>query len=123
MRDAAVAARLVNGRMYDHNGFGKHELFVANGGLDVTFDWWERRKFSASARIVNGNMRAFIPGDSSFHLVAEAMSGNITNDFGDREQSAKAKVRKIDMYVGESAQSLIELQATEGNISVIEANP
>jgi hypothetical protein len=123
MRDAAVSARLVNGRMYDHNGFGKHELFVANGGLDVTFDWWEHRKFSVSARIVNGNLRAFIPGDSAFHLVAAAMSGNIANDFGDREESAKAKVRKIDMYVGEAGQPSIDLQATEGNISVIEANP
>jgi hypothetical protein len=123
MRDAAVTARLVNGRMYDHNGFGKHELFVANGGLDVTFDWWERRKFSVSAKIVNGNLRAFIPSESSFHLVAAAMSGNITNDFGDREQNAGAKVRKIDMYVGEAAQPSIDLQATEGNISVIEANP
>jgi hypothetical protein len=123
MRDAAVTARLVNGRLYDHNGFGKHELFVANGGLDVSFDWWERGKFSVSAKIVNGNLRAFIPTDSSFHLMASAASGNITNDFGDEDQSPKGKVRKIDKYVGENAQPTIELQATEGNIEVIEANP
>lgn len=123
MRDAAVSARLVNGRMFDHNGFGKHDLFVANGGLDITFDWWERRVFSVSAKIVNGNLRAFIPGDGSFHLLAAATSGNIANDFGDREQSAKGKVRKIDMYVGDSALPSIELQATEGNIGVTEANP
>ena len=123
MRDAAVTARLVNGRLYDHNGFGKHELFVANGALDVTFEWWERRKFSVNAKIVSGNLRAFIPTNSSFHLMAEATSGNITNDFGDQEQSPKGKVRKIDMFVGENAQPTIDLQATEGNISVIEANP
>jgi hypothetical protein len=123
MRGAAVTARLVNGRLYDHNGFGKHELFVANGGLDVSFDWWERGKFSVSAKIVNGNLRAFIPTDSSFHLMASAASGNITNDFGDEDQSPKGKVRKIDKYVGENAQPTIELQATEGNIEVIEANP
>ncbi len=123
MRDAAVSAKLVNGRMLDHNGFGKHDLFVANGALDVTFDWWERRKFSVGAKIVNGNLRAFMPGESSFHLVASATSGNIANDFGDREKSSDTKVRKIDMYVGEAALPSIELQATEGNIGVIEANP
>jgi hypothetical protein len=123
MRDAAVSAKLVNGRMLDHNGFGKHDLFVANGALDVTFNWWERRKFSVNAKIVNGNLRTFIPGDSSFHLMAAATSGNIANDFGDQKQSPNTKVRKIDMYVGDAALPSIELQATEGNISVIEANP
>lgn len=123
MRGAAVTARLVNGRLFDRNGFGKHDLFVANGGLDVAFDWWERGKFSVSAKIVNGNMRAFIPGDSSFHLMASAASGNISNDFGEQQESPRGKVRKIDMYVGENAQPTIDLQATEGNIELIEADP
>ncbi len=123
MRDAAVSAKLVNGRMLDHNGFGKHDLFVANGALDLTFDWWERRKFSANAKIVNGNLRAFIPGESSFHLLASATSGNIANDFGDQEKNSETKVRKIDMFVGDAALPTIDLQATEGNIGVTEANP
>ena len=123
MRDATVSAKLVNGRMLDHNGFGKHDLFVANGALDVTFDWWERRKFFVNAKIVNGNLRAMIPGESSFHLLAAATSGNIANDFGARELNSNTKVRKVDMFVGDAALPTIDLQATEGNIAVVEANP
>lgn len=123
MRGAAVSAKVVNGRMLDHNGFGKHELFVANGGLDVAFDWWERGKFSVEAKIVNGNMHAFIPSDSSFHLHATALSGRIANDFGEKEERPDARVRNVDMAVGPNPDPSIELQATEGNISVVEANP
>jgi len=122
MRDA-VTARLVNGRLYDHNGFGKHELFVANGALDVAFDWWERRKFSVDAKIVNGDLRAFIPGKSSFHLRAAAASGNVANDFGEPQKNPNAKIRKVEMEVGDSPVASIELQSTEGDINLIEVNP
>ena len=50
MRGAEVSAKLVNGRLYDHNGFGQHHLFVANGGLDVIFDWWETWAFATDAK-------------------------------------------------------------------------
>jgi DUF4097 and DUF4098 domain-containing protein YvlB len=123
MRGAGVSAKLVNGRLFDHNGFGKHDLFVANGGLDVTFDWWETWAFATNAKIVNGNARAFIPSDSSFHLKARASSGRIANDFADPAERRNENTQEIDMNVGGAAQPRIELEATEGNIAVIEANP
>jgi hypothetical protein len=96
---------------------------VANGALDMTFDWWEHRKFSVAAKIVSGNARAFIPTDSSFHLVAKAASGKISNDFGDYEVRPNDKVQTVEMDVGDKPLPSIEMQATEGNISLIEANP
>jgi hypothetical protein len=123
MRGGEVSAKLVNGRLFDHNGFGKHDLFVANGSVDVIFDWWEHWAFSTNVRIVNGNARAFIPSKSSFHLVARTPGGGIGNDFGDQAQRRGDNIQKIDSDIGDSPKARIDLQATEGNIAIIEANP
>jgi DUF4097 and DUF4098 domain-containing protein YvlB len=118
-----VTANLVNGRMFDHNGFGEHELFVANGGLDIRNDWWEHAKFSFEAKIVNGNLRASVPADASFHVYAATMDGNIANDFTEAEQRQSGEVRKVDAIVGNSALTDLRLQATNGSIHIIAANP
>src|SRR4051812_28066144 len=123
MRGGKVTANLLNGRMFDHNGFGEHELFVANGGLDVANDWWEKVKFSFNARILNGNMRAFIPADASFHLHASTVDGSIANDFTDPEERHSGPLRKLDTVVGSSSQSEVRLQATSGSIHIVAANP
>src|SRR3954470_7531337 len=123
MRGGKVTANLVNGRMFDHNGFGEHDLFVANGGLDIANDWWEQAKFSVTAKIVNGNLRAFIPADASFHLRASTVDGNVANDFTEAEEGHSGPVRNVDTAVGSSAQAELRLQATNGSIHVIAANP
>jgi DUF4097 and DUF4098 domain-containing protein YvlB len=109
--------------MFDHNGFGEHELFVANGGLDIENDWWEHTKFSVDAKIVNGNLRASIPADASFHVYAATMDGNVANDFTEAEQRQSGSVRKVDAIVGNSALTDIRLQATNGSIHIVAANP
>ncbi len=123
MRTGKVNANLVNGRLFDHNGFGQHELFVANGGLDIGFDWWEERKFSVAARIVNGNARAFIPSESDFHLLAVSADGNVTNDFSEQADRHGEALQKIDAQIGEPSDVVIQINATHGNINVVEANP
>jgi len=118
-----VAANLVNGRMFDHNGFGEHDLFVANGALDIGNDWWERAKFSFEAKILNGNLRASVPADASFHVYAATTDGKIANDFTEAEQRQNGQIRKVDAIVGNSALTDIRLQATHGNIHIMAANP
>ena len=123
MRGGKVTANLVNGRMFDHNGFGEHELFVANGGLDVVNDWWEHAKFSFNARILSGNVRAFIPADASFQLHASTVEGNIANDFTEAEERHSEAVHKLDKVIGGPSQSEVRLQATNGSIHIVAANP
>ena len=123
LRGGRVNANLVNGRMMDHNGFGQHQLFVANGGLDLGNDWWEAGKFSFDAKIVNGNIRAFIPSDASFRLHAATMDGKIANDFSEAEERNGEPLHMLDTEVGTSAQSEVKLQATNGNIHIVAANP
>jgi hypothetical protein len=123
MRGGKVTANLVNGRMLDHDGFGEHELFVANGGLDIANDWWEKAKFSFDAKIVNGNLRAVIPADASFHLHASTVDGNIANDFTEAEERRGEPLLKLDTVVGSPSESEVRLQATNGSIHIVAENP
>jgi DUF4097 and DUF4098 domain-containing protein YvlB len=122
MQGEDVHANLTNGRLFAHNCFGDLHLAVMSGGLDVIYDWWEQRRFSVEADIVNGNARAFIPGDASFHLVAEALSGKIANDFGGQKERNGGEVTKIDTVIGTAAASDIKIRATDGNIKIVETN-
>ncbi len=123
MRGGKVNANLVNGRLFDRNSFGTHELFVANGGLDIVYDWWERTDLSVDAKIVNGNVRAFIPGDAAFHLLATTVDGSISNDFSEKEERHPGPTQKVDAAVGGPSQAVVRIHATNGSIRVAEVNP
>ena len=123
MRGRQVTANLVNGRLFDHNCFGTHQLFVANGNMDVVYDFWEQGEFSVDAKIVNGNIRAFIPGEAAFHLLATTVDGNISSDFTEKEERQRGPVQKIDTVVGGPSQVTVKIHATNGNIKVSEVNP
>jgi hypothetical protein len=118
-----VHANLTNGRLFAHNCFGDLHLAVISGGLDLIYDWWEQRRFSVEADIVDGNARAFVPGDASFHLVAETRNGRIATDFGAQKERTGGEVTKIDTVIGTAAGSEIKIRATRGNIKIVEANP
>jgi DUF4097 and DUF4098 domain-containing protein YvlB len=96
---------------------------VANGGLDVAYDWWEFRKFSIDAKIINGNACALIPGDASFHLVAATTDGKIASEFSEKENRQGGLVQKIDIIVGADSGAELTIHAVNGNIKIAEANP
>jgi hypothetical protein len=123
MEGKNVYAHLVNGRLFSHNCFGNLRLSVTNGGLELIYDWWERRRFSIDAQIANGNIRAFLPGNASLHLAAQAMNGKIGNDFAHKEQRTGSPVNNIDTTVGEQPAANMKLRAEHGNIRIVEKNP
>ena len=123
LRGPNVQVHLENGRIFSHNCFGNIHLTAINGGIDLYYDWWEeQRKFSIDATIVNGNVRAFIPIDASFHLIGEAEDGHIANDFAEKEQRHAGGVTRIDRIVGTNAEAEVRLHAKRGNIKVGETN-
>jgi hypothetical protein len=123
MRGGEVHANLGNGRMFDRNCFVDLHYAVKTGALDLLYDWWDERKFSVDAQIEDGNAWAVIPGDASFHLVAEAANGKIGNDFAEKEQRNGSTVNKIDMTIGEAPSADIRVHAEDGNIKITEQNP
>jgi hypothetical protein len=123
MRGDSLRANLSNGRMFAHNCFGDIHFTVANGGLDVTYDWWERRRFSVNAETINANVRAFVPGDAAFHLLAASANGQVVSDFtGQQDRQAKGP-HKIDMLVGAASEAEVNVHAANGNVTIVEVNP
>ena len=118
-----VNASLDNGRIFIRNCFGDVLANSATGAVSLRYDWWTSRKFSASARILDGNLFAIIPSDASFRVHAEAPNGKIGNDFAEKEEQTSATVTKVDGVVGDSSEATINLTADDGNIKIVEANP
>ncbi|MEP7013825.1 MAG: hypothetical protein ABI925_00130 [Verrucomicrobiota bacterium] len=123
MRGASVHSQLENGRLYARNCFSDFHTAVSNGTLTVIYDWWEKAKFSINARVANGNATVFMPGYASFHLVAEAATGKIGNDFAEPAEREAEDVTKIDRMIGSAPIPEITLRADDGNIEIIEQNP
>ena len=122
MRGEFVNAHLKNGRLYGRNCFGNVRFSVSTGGLDIDYDWWEQSKFSINAEAENGGIHAFIPADASFHLIAEAENGRISNDFAEQEQR-HADDHKIDMLIGPAPKAEVNLRARDGNIEIGATGP
>jgi hypothetical protein len=123
MQAGDVHVNLGNGRLFVRNCFCDVLAREATGALMLMYDWWIPRKFSVDAQIADGNLFAVIPGEASFHLVAEAVGGKIANDFAEKEQRTGVTVTKVDDLVGTSPQAKINLRAIDGNIKIVEANP
>jgi hypothetical protein len=123
MRGRDVRASLVNGHLVNRNCFGDQHVFVANGTLDIGYDWWEKRKFLVDAKIVHGNARAFIPGEASFHLLATADDGNVASDFNPREARHGDSLQKIDTVVNGPSDVELQIHATNGTVKIVESNP
>ena len=122
LRGESVQASLTNGRLYAHNCFSDAHLSVITGGLDVSYNLWEQRKFLIDAQIINGHMHVLIPGDASFHVVAETEDGLIDNAFAEQAQRNGEDVSKIDAVVGSTPKAEFRFRAKNGNVQIGEAD-
>ena len=76
-----VRARLNDGRIFARNCFTNLDLTVNRGTLALSYEWWEKEKFSAQATMIQGNAWVWLPSEAAFHLLARAAHGKIANDF------------------------------------------
>jgi DUF4097 and DUF4098 domain-containing protein YvlB len=123
MRGDNVHVTMGSGRLFGHNCFTDLYVAVAEGGLDISYDWWETRRFSVDAQIVNGNARAFIPGEAAFHLSAASVNGHVTSDFTEKQDRKQNPVSKIDMVIGGGSDTDIKIRAVNGSVKITEAAP
>ena len=120
MRGDEVRANLADGQMVIRNCFGKVHLAVANGALDLVYDRDDRQQFSVDAQVTNGNVRVFIPRNASYHLRAETVTGEITNDFGKTVELNGSAGRKLNMLVGKEGASPVTIRVTTGDVKITE---
>ena len=123
MRGQNVHAHLGTGRLVARNCFSNVDVAVACGTLTLAYEWWEPGKFSVHANIATGNAIAFLPGDAVFHLIAETVHGKIVSDFAPEGERRAEPTTKIDMLVNGGGDIGIKMDASEGNIKVVEQNP
>lgn len=100
MRGPAANARLINGRLVGHNCFGDLNFAVVTGNIDFLFEWWEEAKSSVLGEVVNGNIFAALPDDSSFTLTAETVNGQIGNTFGESDEPLAEPIRHLQTAFG-----------------------
>ena len=125
MRGQTTRGRLGEGRMFARNCFTNLDLAIRRGNLILSYDWWEKSNFSAEANLAQGNAWAYLPVDGAFRLLAEAVHGEIFNDFESRAvaESAAARHMNVDALVNGGGEATIKLRVREGNIKIVEARP
>jgi hypothetical protein len=125
MHGRSVHAWLGDGRMVAHNCFADVDLALQRGNLTLSYDWWDQRTFSVRGNIAQGNAWAFLPSTAAFHLVAETAHGKIGSDFDDLPvaRSVSAGPVKVDMLVNGGGKAAVKVNAANGDIKIVEANP
>ena len=125
MRGPQVRARLNDGRFFARNCFTNLDLKVQRGTVALSYEWWEKEKFSAQATMTQGNAWVWLPSDAGFHLLARAAHGKIANDFNHVPVFANSSgsKMKIDQIVNGGGSTTINVQVEKGNIKIAEANP
>jgi DUF4097 and DUF4098 domain-containing protein YvlB len=123
MRSDEAHIQLSNGRIFAHNCFGNLDLNLKTGNLAITYEWWEEVQFSIRSTVQDGNAFAYIPSDAAFHLIAHTTTGQIGNDFEEKENRHADLVNKIDMMVGGNSKTTFQFETENGNIKIIEHNP
>jgi len=121
MRGRTTRARLGEGRMFARNCFTNLDLAVRRGNLIMWYDWWEQSKFSVEASVAQGNVRAYLPSDAAFHLLAKA-EGKISSDFESTAPASNAGMQ-IDALVNGGGDATIKVRVAKGNIKIVESNP
>src|SRR5262249_25517417 len=115
MRGRELHTRLGDGRIFVRNCFTDLDLTMKRGTLTLSYDCREEEKFSAHARVAQGNAWVFLPTDASFHLLAHATHGKIANDFNDVPLTAKSSPRemKIDQIINGGGSATINIQVAK----------
>ena len=109
MRSEETHVHLGTGRLLAHNCFSNLYLGIGTGPLALIYDWWEPAKFSVEAKVAQGSALASIPGDASFHLVAETPNGGISNDFI-AQRDGDNRTNKIDSVIGSAPNADIAIR-------------
>ncbi len=123
MRGAGVEARLKNGRLLVHNCFANLHLMMDNGGLQLGYDWWENQASSVQAELGNAKADLFLPADGSFQVLAESKDGQVITDFAETHHREGAERKAIDLVIGGSPRTVINIRAGAGNIGIAKTYP
>jgi DUF4097 and DUF4098 domain-containing protein YvlB len=118
MEGESVRATVVDGELIVRDCCAPLNIMLANGDLDLSYEHCRNRPFVADAQITHGRARLAIPESASFRARAQTDTGTIANDFADMVQVNSRSVRKVDLSVGASPRSELNVRVTTGDITI-----
>jgi hypothetical protein len=121
MRGNEVHARVDNGRLFGRNCFTDLHASIGNGGVDVSYEWWEPGNIKVETTIAAGNTLLNIPANAQFRLAAETANGHIFSDFGGRDDQAQSDQSKVSFTIGSAPNADLQIQAKDGSIRIKES--
>ncbi len=113
LRGKRVEARLDRGLMRMRNCFTAALLNLAEGKMNVSYDWWETRAFSVSAEVGKGSLNVAVPTGAALHLEAAAAQGTIRNAFG---MGGRGRIQRLEQAIGGESEVEFNLRTEAGNI-------
>lgn len=119
LQEGRANAHLVNGWLAAHNSFVDLDLAIDNGRLDVAYDWWQAAKnFIATARSVDGNIRALFPPDASLTVSAQSKQGRVANNFDSDDGEHVTQSDQAQLTIGSGGGAQVRLRSETGNIRI-----
>ena len=121
VQTSELRANVVDGQMELRNCIGDIQVAVQNGDLSLLYGsnlQLPAQSASVEARVLHGTLTVSLPRSGPFHIRATSVSGNITSAFAQDVQVAGGALRKIDISLGKSPRSEIQLNVRSGNIII-----
>lgn len=119
IREASVDLRLTNGRINLKNCFAPIRLTLGNGGVDISYDWWEPAAFTLNADVTKGDVNLKVPPKSGFQLDAAAQNGHVHNQLVESEDAEDPT--QLNTAVGDGGDAVFKLQTHDGNVRISKA--
>ena len=126
MRGPEVHARLNDGRIFARNCFTNLDLTVNRGTLALSYEWWEKEKFSAQADVGTGKRLGLVAQRSSASIFSPALRMERSQMISIISRSPRIpphREMKIDQIVNGGGAATINVRVEKGNIKIAEANP
>ncbi|MFN2507506.1 MAG: DUF4097 domain-containing protein [Chthoniobacterales bacterium] len=120
IRGPRIEATLGKGRVLFSSCFSAARLSVGNGGIDISYPWWEELAFSLDAQTGDGDLRVALPATAALRLEAATATGHIRNRLAEKSKESGDERRLITTIGGPSATEF-KLRSTSGNIRIDKA--
>ena len=118
LRGGNANAEVANGKITALNCFAHVRARAVNGAMEALFGWCEELRAQFDYSIGHGTIRAKLPRQTRFSVDAQTAGGNITDQFGLREERRGAAGKALRAATETDAPMSLLLRSGAGNISI-----
>ena len=116
LRGPSIDARLANGRINVRSCFSPARVQLGYGGIDITFNWWEKLPFAMSFEVDRGDVELLLPPPAGLRLDAATQNGHIRKKLV--ADSQDEDVQQLNTTIGDPTGAEFKIRTAEGNIKI-----